>query len=358
MNEYSVHRLPLKTLTSRGRLEGFISKSEDFHRLMNFLEAIYKLTYNTGMAGDPCTVHYYRNLLGHRSAKGPVKNAYRAYKMLYYTILDAICVILFMDKFGSADISDVTLPDFSQMTPNDSIQWLNSICQELVRKYFFENAEDIVEEIRNVLENPQHEENYWTSSIENGRFKCHHCEKDYKRVSSLKAHESGMHGVSLSNPKKKKELSSDELQDYILMLFKLTMLHRNFDSGVDMGDGGRCIRSAKYELPIYHKTNKIKYTICSIHTTALSSGLLNPDQEERFIANRFVNIQGGKNNNIALDEYIEMLNRDTKASCTGHKTKDSILKHAKEYLQNNLKRLVNWVKGKDFIISLLMQLMW
>lgn len=63
------------------------------------------------------------------------------------------------------------------MTPNDSIQWLNSIYQELVRKYFFENAEDIVEEIRNVLENPQHEENYWTSSIENGRFKCHHCEK-------------------------------------------------------------------------------------------------------------------------------------------------------------------------------------
>lgn len=94
---------------------------------------------------------------------------------------------------------------------------------------------------RNVLENPQHEENYWTSSIENGRFKCHHCEKDYKRVSSLKAHESGKHGVSLSNPKEKKEPSSDELQDYILMLFKLTMLHRNFDSGVDMGDGGRCI---------------------------------------------------------------------------------------------------------------------
>lgn len=26
-----------------------------------------------------------------------------------------------------------------------------------------------------------------------------------------------------------------------------------------------------------------------------------------------------------------MLNRDIKASCTGHKTKDSILKHAKEY---------------------------
>lgn len=124
--------------------------------------------------------------------------------------------------------------------------------------------------------------------------------KGYKREISLKALESGMHGVSLSNPKKKKEPSRDELQNYILMLFKLTMPHRNFDSGVDMGDGRRCIRSAKYELPIYHKTNKIKYTICFIHTTALSSGLFNPDQEERFIANRYLNIQGGKNYNIAL----------------------------------------------------------
>lgn len=90
----------------------------------------------------------------------------------------------------------------------------------MVRKYFFDDAEDIVEEIRIVLENPQHEENYWTSSIENGRFKCHHCEKDYKRVSSLKAHECGMHGVSLSKPKKKKEPSSDELQYYVFNAFQ------------------------------------------------------------------------------------------------------------------------------------------
>lgn len=115
------------------------------------------------------------------------------------------------------------------------------------------------------------------------------------------------------------------------MLFKLTMLHQNVDSGVDMGVGGRCIRSAKYELPVYHQKNIIKYTICSIHRTALFSGLLIPDQEKCLIANRFVNIRCGKNIYIAIDEYIEMLNRDTKASCTGHKTKDTILKYAKEY---------------------------
>ncbi|KAK3108646.1 hypothetical protein FSP39_012456 [Pinctada imbricata] len=320
--------------TSKGRLEGFISKSEDFHRLMNLMEAIFKLTYSTESAADPCTVHYYRNILGYRNVKGPVKNAYRAYKLLYYTIGDAICVAMFRNELGtcSMDVEDeLTLPDLSRMSVEQKKEWLNGVCEKLVKKWFFEESDDVFQEIREVLENPHHEENYWTSTLESGRFHCHHCSKDYKRVSSLKAHESEKHKIPLKHSTKKKRETKDEVHCYIMMLFKLVMLHRNFDSAVDMGDGSRCVRSAKYELPIYHKTHKIKYTISSIHTIAMSSGLLNPDQEERFIGNRFVNLQGGVNSNIALDEYIEMINRDTKASCTGHKTKESILRHSKEY---------------------------
>ncbi|KAK3095093.1 hypothetical protein FSP39_010192 [Pinctada imbricata] len=273
--------------------------------------AIFKLTYSTESAADPCTVHYYRNILGYRTVKGPVKNAYRAYKLLYYTIGDAICVAMFRNELEK--------------------EWLNGVCEKLVKKWFFEESDDVFQEIREVLENPHHEENYWTSTLESGRFHCHHCSKDYKRVSSLKAHESEKHKIPLKHSTKKKRETKDEVHGYIMMLFKLVMLQRNFDSAVDMGDGSRCVRFAKYELPIYHKTHKIKFTISSIHTIAMSSGLLNPDQEERFIGNRFVNLQGGVNSNIALDEYIEMINRDTKASCTGHKTKESILRHSKEY---------------------------
>lgn len=98
------------------------------------------------------------------------------------------------------------------------------------------------------------EKNYWTATFDNGLFKCHHCDRDYKRVSSLKAHESEKHGVSLSRIKKEKSEQNDELQDYVLMLFKLVMLHRNFDDGVNMGDGGRFVRSAKYELTLYYVT--------------------------------------------------------------------------------------------------------
>lgn len=103
------------------------------------------------------------------------------------------------------------------------------------------------------------------------------------------------------------------------MLFKLILIHRNLDEAVDMGDGERSTRSEKYELPIYYKTGKTKYTIGSIHFTALVSGLLSPQQTERLIANRFVNVQGGANNNIALDEYLEMLNRDSKIACRATK---------------------------------------
>ena len=55
------------------------------------------------------------------------------------------------------------------------------------------------------------------------------------------------------------------------------------------------------------------------------------EQKEQLIANRFVNLQGGKNNNIALDEYLEMLNRDSKIASRGHQTKESIITHSKDY---------------------------
>lgn len=57
-----------------------------------------------------------------------------------------------------------------------------------------------------------------------------------------------------------------------------------------------------------------------------------------------MNVQGGQNNNIALDKYLEMVNRDSKVVCTGNQTKESIILHSKEY-----PHLVNLVKHFDEI---------
>lgn len=88
------------------------------------------------------------------------------------------------------------------------------------------------------------------------------------------------------------------------------------------------IKSAKYELPIYNFTNKTKYAIGSIHLIAMTEGLLNKELKERLTANISINLQGGKNNNMALDEYVELLNRDSKIACSGFQTKESIIAHS------------------------------
>lgn len=47
---------------------------------------------------------------------------------------------------------------------------------------------------------PQHPENYWTSTLEEGRFKCHHCDKTYARVLSLQTHEEKVHDIHIAEP--------------------------------------------------------------------------------------------------------------------------------------------------------------
>ncbi|XP_062568267.1 uncharacterized protein LOC134230452 [Saccostrea cucullata] len=188
--------------TEASRLEGFISKIEDFHRLMNFMEAIYKLTYNTDSSMDQGTMSYYRNLLNSRDVKGKVKNAYRPHKMLYYTVLDAICCAMFLHLEGLNSIQDFTLPaDFRNYSTDEQIGWLNSKTQTIVQMFFFEDVEDMMKDVRDIVTDPNHPDNYWVSNKVEDRLQCHHCDKTYACVGSLQIHEANQHQVS--RPKKK-----------------------------------------------------------------------------------------------------------------------------------------------------------
>ena len=322
----------------------------DVHVCMLSFQAIAKLTYSTLSQSDRGTVYYFRNILNARNVKHDVKNSFRAYKMLYYSIFDAICCIMFLREFDKLKVDAyINLPDgFENQSDDEKISWMNDICQRIVKKWFFDNSDDIFHDLREVLEDPNHPENYWVDTDEAGRFKCHFCEKSYAFVGSLKAHESIKHQHTVPTEKKKSASSSkkeaDELMNHVILLFKLTALLKNLDTAIDMSDGERSVRSAKYELPIFNKTNKLKYVIGCVHLVDLSENTLTVQQRERLIANRTVNIQGGKNNNVALDEYLEMLNRDSKNIISGHQTKESIIAHSKHF-----PHLINYVKHFDHI---------
>ena len=240
----------------------------------------------------------------------------------------------------------IPLPEeFSTWNKDQKIQWLNNICEEILKKWFFKDG-DLFEDLRRIVSDPDHEENYWFANFQDGRFSCHYCEKSYSHLGSAESHEKVVHGHSKPD-KKRSQVSDpkqDELFDYLLALFRLSALHRNLDSAVDMADGNRSVRSAKYETPLYNKTQKTKYLIGSIHLTSLVSGTLPSQQTERLIANIFINLSGGKNSNMALDEYVELVNRDTKNSCSGYQTKESIIAHSKEF-----PLLIKAVKNLDII---------
>lgn len=75
-----------------------------------------------------------------------------------------------------------------------------------------------------------------------------------------KTQELKVHSHNVPKHSSEKEFSNcDEIFNYVMVVFKLIALHRNLDSAVDMADGRRSVRSAKYEAPIYNKTNKLKY---------------------------------------------------------------------------------------------------
>lgn len=69
---------------------------------------------------------------------------------------------------------------------------------------------------------PDHPENYWIQSFEDGRIRCHLCQKTYVYVGSLKAHESKMHNITIKNQSKvskQKVTNADQLNEYSLMVF-------------------------------------------------------------------------------------------------------------------------------------------
>ncbi|CAG2189420.1 unnamed protein product [Mytilus edulis] len=80
---------------------------------------------------------------------------------------------------------------------DEKINWLNNICKDILETNFFESDNDIMKELREILTDDTHPENYYLSNIHegDGRVKCHYCEKTYAYVGSLKAHEESVHNA-------------------------------------------------------------------------------------------------------------------------------------------------------------------
>lgn len=94
---------------------------------------------------------------------------------------------------------------------------------------FLKKTTDIVQEVRDVLNDRDHLENYYVQNMYEGRFHCHFCLNTYAFVGTLKKHEAKEHNYNSPAVKKdkKKKKEQDNLLDHLLLIFKLTALHKN-----------------------------------------------------------------------------------------------------------------------------------
>lgn len=113
-----------------------------------------------------------------------MKNSFRAHKLLYYVVFDALCCSLFMQEMNVEDEDHLLPSDFQEKSDEDKISWLNEICCRIVKKYMFENKEDMFEQLRSVLDDPDHIENYFVASDNDDR--CHFCPKSFVQLNSVK----------------------------------------------------------------------------------------------------------------------------------------------------------------------------
>ena len=117
------------------------------------------------------------------------------------------------------------------MTNEDKIAWLNGISKDIIRQWFFDGGTDICKTLRDSLTDPNHPENFWRSNLENGRIRYHFCPKTYCRVDSHQSHEIKVHSVTIKKTTEElKTAKTDQLQDYILLCFKLVLQHKNLDT--------------------------------------------------------------------------------------------------------------------------------
>ena len=170
-------------------------------------------------------------------------NAYRAYKMLYYVILDAICFLLFLHHIGVSDIEQER--SANQLCHNvrprkDRLYWF---CERKhFKKVFFRQNRWYISELTQYCLQSRTSRKLLDINTVGWKIQV-------PPLWEILCTRSIFESTWRENPWYLQK-TQDQLHDYLLMLFKLVILHNNLDTSVYMGDGERAVRSAKYALPI------------------------------------------------------------------------------------------------------------
>lgn len=132
---------------------------------------------------------------------------------------------MFLDEFEIVNFDDVIpLPDnFGVKSDDEKKVWINEICGNLLKKrHFFNEGNDLMETLREILNDPNHPENCWISNMNDGRVQFHFYERCLCRITQK--HEETKRNAKVPpviKPKTSKESDtrSDDFEIYFIVLF-------------------------------------------------------------------------------------------------------------------------------------------
>lgn len=83
--------------------------------------------------------------------------------MLYYVILDVVCFVMFLVimNLKSVDEEILVLEDFDNKIDKEKVEWIDGISRQILKKWFFEELDDICENLREIILNFDFFDNYW-----------------------------------------------------------------------------------------------------------------------------------------------------------------------------------------------------
>eukprot|EP00794_Sanderia_malayensis_P017126 gene17124-18847_t len=240
--------------TDIDRLEGIITKNEDWHAIRYMYKILYEIFYNEASAKDVGSMSYNMNLTRNSNARGNVLDRFNACKEFVRFETEALLVTLAMQYFGITNIhahrDEVIPPNINDASKEEKVEWLY-------------------------------------------RCKCHKINRVEEKSGFGKT------------PK-------DDVYSYAAGRLNLGLLLLNVDDAVKEGDGERIIRCWRFFLLFYKAYGHHKYGIAAYHLLSRVTALLTPAQAEQLVWNRTVNKKGGKGSNISCDLRLEQLNCLTK----------------------------------------------
>lgn len=245
------------------------------------MQKCYKTFYKTGIDITPGTLAYFKILLHRSNVNGKVKGRFQPHMDLLLGVGEGLIAEQFMEYFQMETNADKpTHPLLEEMDENSDEEKqtiLNTILMQFMTVYGYGS-----------IDNP--------SEID-------YASKPTQTVQNFKFILEGSHifvqpfveTIENTSP-------DDELYNYSMQLCHWFLHILELNDTAKEGDLNRAVLNSKYSIPFFYSHSRLsKYLVENVDYVLKTEYLLSPLQRTRVLEGSFVNIRGGKGNNVESD---------------------------------------------------------